>query len=54
MNKTRSGRGWRWWGAALDGIQDFDWQRVRDFVGAVTAEGGEDRALTAQVGFVSS
>ena len=43
-------------GAGLDGIQDFDWQHVRDYVGSVTTarQTAEIGALTAQVGFVTS
>ena len=43
-------------GAALDGIPDFDWQHVRDYVGAVTTarRAAEQGALTAQGGFVTS
>ena len=43
-------------GGALDGIQDFDWQNVRDFVGEVSGErrSAEIGALTAQVGMMSS
>ncbi len=43
-------------GGALDGIQDCDWQNVRDFVGEVSGarQSAEIDALAAQVGFVSS
>ncbi len=43
-------------GSALDGIQDFDWQHVRNYVGTVTGarRAAEIGALTAQVGFVTS
>ena len=42
--------GWGALGAALDDIRDFDWQPVRDFVGAVTGarewtREGEDDTL---------
>ncbi|RLS52422.1 MAG: hypothetical protein DWH91_16700, partial [Planctomycetota bacterium] len=43
-------------GAAIDGIQEFDWQHVRDFVGTVAnaRKAAELGALTAQSAFLTS